>query len=242
MVEGTGTREGGNYAVQSQQFEANYAAGTGHWRSHPLSPLAGQFLKGVRKLLDVGSGGGEKTLAFASRKPELTVVGIDQSKSAVESARKLLMVNKDLDQRVSFIKADVLSLPFNSDSFDGFQDYLCFTHIHQNDWPRYFSETARVVRNGGLIVTFSREDRDFYGYHPRELENGWVVFKNDHDGIPRPQHAINDGYGYHFARAHELYEAVQPWFNVTTLELREHPHPDHQGKRFLWHLQLEKKL
>ena len=241
IEEGT-SREGGNYPAQSQQFEANYAAGIGHWRSHPLSPLAGQLLKGARRLMDVGSGGGEKTLAFASRKPELIVVGIDQSKSAVEGARKLLMGNEDLAQRVSFMKADVLSLPFDNDSFDRFHDYLCFTHIHQNDWPQYFEGMARVTPRGGrgLVVAFSKEDRDFYGYPIRELSEDWVIFKNDHDGILRPHLAINDNYGYHFARGHQLFEAVQPLFKVLRLELREHPHPDHKGKRFLWHLLIER--
>lgn len=242
MVEDILDGKSGNYTAQNQQFEASYKTGIGHWRSHPLSPLAEEFIEGADRLLDIGSGGGEKTLTFASLSPNFSVVGVDQSLHAVVAAQKLLDENAQLRGKVTFIRADALSLPLADQSFDKFHDYLCFTHIHQKDWPQYFHEAARVVRSGGrgLIITFSKEDKDFYGYRIRQLDEDWIVFRNDHDGIKRPNQAINDGFGYHFAKGHQLYEAVQPYFNVMKLELREHPHPDHKGKRFLWHLLIEK--
>lgn len=229
-----------HYDAQHTQFEANYGAAVGHWREHPISPLIPNLVSAHRSMVDIGCGAGEKTIEIARMHPDLTIVGIDSSEKAIEAARHNLIEAPDVEGRIQFIEADVLKgLPFPNGGVEVFHDYLCFTHIHQDDWPTYFGEAARVATHGGLIVTFTREDKDFYGYNPRALENGWVVFKNDHDGTPRPQQAINDGYGYHFARAHELYEAVQPWFNVTRLELREHPHPDHKGKRYLWHFQVE---
>lgn len=232
----------GNYREQHKQFENSYKKGIGHWRVHPLSPLVKKLVKGAKKILDIGSGGGEKTVEIAMLSANLKVVGIDKSSSAVMAAQKQVKQLR-VGNKVLFKKADALHLPFPDNSFDGFHDYLCFTHIHVKDWPKYFSETARVLKKvgKGLIITFSKEDKDFYGYPIRNLKNDWILFKHNHDGVERPHLAINDGFGYHFAKAHQLFEAVLPWFEVLQLELKEHPHPDHKGKRFLWHFLIKKK-
>lgn len=232
----------GNYQRQLEQFENSYKKGIGHWRVHPLSPLIKKLVRGAKKILDIGSGGGEKTIEIAMLSTNLKVTGIDKSLSAVKTSQKLAKQLK-VGDRVLFKKADALHLPFENSEFNGFHDYLCFTHIHAKEWPQYFSEVARVLKKGskGLIVTFSKEDKDFYGYPVRELKHDWILFKHNHDGIERPHLSINDGFGYHFARAYQLFEAVLPWFEVLQLEFKEHPHPDHKGKRFLWHLLIKKK-
>ncbi len=230
-----------DYSAQRQQFAANYRQGIGHWRGHPLSQFTKELVIDAKSLLDIGTGGAEKAIEIAERNRWLRVIGLDYAEPGLISARKAVDRQRlSVRQRISLVRGDALNLPLPDQSIDAAHDYLCFTHIHKKDWQRYFAEVARVVRNEILIVTFSKEDKDFYGYPIRDMEEDWVVFRNDHDGTPRPHLAINDGYGYHFARGHQLVEAIKPYFPDVELLLKEHPHPDHKGKRYLWHLLAKK--
>jgi SAM-dependent methyltransferase len=95
------------------------------------------------RVLDLGCGLGVELAELASRGFE--AVGVDVSSEAIARARQL-------HSRVDFQVADVLSLPFQSDSFDVLLDRGCFHYIAEPDRRRYETEAWRVLRPGGRFL------------------------------------------------------------------------------------------
>ncbi len=100
-----------------------------------------------KQVLDIGSGKGA-TACFLAQKYECEVVGVDKSERMIEYARKMT-VEKGLESRVTFRRADALSLPFEDESFDTVL-IECTTTLLP-DKEKAFTEFLRVTRPGGGI-------------------------------------------------------------------------------------------
>jgi SAM-dependent methyltransferase len=99
-----------------------------------------------RRILDLGSGTGEPTVALARRWPSAEVIGVDMSPGMVEEARRRLPT--DLRDRVRYEVADASALPFSDRRFD------LVTLV--NMIP-FFDELARVVADGGYVLVFATQ-------------------------------------------------------------------------------------
>ena len=100
------------------------------------------------RVLDVGCGlgGSARYLADAHH---CHVTGIDLTQEYVDIAADLSR-RVNLSERVSFRRASALDLPFPDNSFD----VVWTEHVQMNiaDKPRFYSEIARVLIPGGILL------------------------------------------------------------------------------------------
>ena len=97
------------------------------------------------RVLDVGSGGGLLAEEFAKR--GFAVTGIDPSAASLDAARAhAAQAGLDIDYRQAAGEA----LPFDDASFDVV--YCCDVLEHVTDLNRVISESARVLRPGGVYL------------------------------------------------------------------------------------------
>lgn len=118
--------------------------------------------KGAR-ILDVGCGSGNYTIALANA--GFNVTGLDISQDMLAKAKKK-------DPAICWVHGDVCDLPFPSDSFDCVTLMLCTHHFH--DLRKGLSEACRVARKV-LIFTSTPEQMDTYWlkyYFPQMIEAG----------------------------------------------------------------------
>lgn len=73
-------------------------------------------IKPNMKILDIGCGPGSITLDLAALIPQGTIIGIDCSETAINSAQEL--VHKRKVENATFEVANVLNLPYEDDTFD----------------------------------------------------------------------------------------------------------------------------
>lgn len=106
-------------------------------------------LKPRMRLLDVGSGLGGSARFFAERGCQVT--GIDLSQDFVRAAEALTrMVH--LEDRVRFLHASALEMPFDAATFDG--AYMIHVGMNVADKAGVYREVARVLKPGGRFTVF----------------------------------------------------------------------------------------
>lgn len=109
-------------------------------------------LRGMKSILDVGSGAGQiagHLLEFAD--PETQITCTDLSPQMLRRAR-----NRLKSDRPEFVVADLAALPFADNSFDGVTCGYVLEHVPD---PRAgLSEIARVMRKGGRMLLLTTED------------------------------------------------------------------------------------
>ncbi len=111
-----------------------------------------QLLGDIRgkKILELGCGGGQCSVAFAREGAIST--GVDFSSAQLKFAKKLAKEHK---VNVNFVKGDIQTLPsFLSNSFDIV--FSAFAFIYIKDLTKCFKEAHRVLKPNGLFV-FSTE-------------------------------------------------------------------------------------
>ena len=130
---------------------ANYGKRWG--LTHASELLKHGFRKG--RILDVGTGSGEGSIALARAFPEARVVGVDLSEPLLEMARSAAR-DEGLSDRVSFEKGDAESLPLEDDSFDAVVS-LSTLHVVENP-VAMLNEIERGLASGGWfsVVTLRR--------------------------------------------------------------------------------------
>lgn len=102
---------------------------------------------GAGEVLDVGCGIGVGPVAIA-RVHDCRVTGVDRSPRMIDWARRRAR-DAGVGDRVSFVVADVLELPFQDDRFDATiaESVLAFVP----DKERAIAEMVRVTKRGGYV-------------------------------------------------------------------------------------------
>jgi ubiquinone/menaquinone biosynthesis C-methylase UbiE len=103
-------------------------------------PLSGQ-------VLDVGTGKGRFVTALARKLP--AIVSVDVS-AEEQRAAWLEAVHAGLEDRISFVIADAIALPWPAASFDAVVSMNAFHHFADPDGA--FREMRRVLKPGGKMV------------------------------------------------------------------------------------------
>lgn len=159
---------------------------SGRWKdpSAPL-PAVEEFCgyledNGLRRILDLGAGGGRHTLLMAGK--GLQVVALDVSDTA----------QNELDQRVrkaglgnvTLVRHEMSALPFVDGYFDGVVCTNVLHHGRRAQVKTAFGESMRVLRKGGAALFVVVSDKDFRFGTGTRLEQGTYVFTSgDEKGI-----------------------------------------------------------
>lgn len=109
-------------------------------------------LKGVKNLLDIGSGAGQilrHVVRYAD--PDTRITGIDLSLEMLRRARRRIP-----DDRVNLMVADLAKLPFADATFDCVTCGYVLEYMPEASWG--LSEMARVMAPGGRLLLLASED------------------------------------------------------------------------------------
>jgi SAM-dependent methyltransferase len=139
--------------------EEHYAELTAHWRDR-LTP---RIAAGAR-ILEVGCGVGKLAASLVAMGYE--VVGVDISETAITLARRSV---SDAKFEVANIGS---ALPFPEGEFDVVLDSDCLHHLHGAARTNFLGESARVLRDAGLLLVKTNvgepplEHHEMLGYDP----------------------------------------------------------------------------
>lgn len=113
------------------------------------------------KLMDVGCGTGNFTLELEKKFPQFKqIVGVDFLKEIVDAAQEKVKQN----QKISFIQADLLNIPFDDKTFDVTICIDVLHHIHSEDFKCAIEELMRVT-DKFLIVEIRNKKNIFNFWH-----------------------------------------------------------------------------
>ena len=113
-----------------------------HWRG--LAAEAAELPRGGR-VLDVGVGTGDMTLALLERHPQATVVGLDLTAPMMHIGQ-----GKPGMEKMHWNQGDGRHLPFPDQYFDSVVSSFLLRNVV--DVPAVLSEQRRVVKRGGRVV------------------------------------------------------------------------------------------
>ena len=102
------------------------------------------------RALDACCGTGDLTLALARAWPGAAVVGLDLTGGMLEVARRKAERDPSVAARVSFLRGDLLDLPFADGEFAAVTVGWGVRNVP--DVPCAFAEMRRVTRPGGRVV------------------------------------------------------------------------------------------
>jgi len=144
--------EGEGHVFKEYSFIASVISVNYSLIADELSRL-GDFQKGYA--IDIGTGLGDLAIEIGRRYPELRVIGIDISRSAVtEATSKVKSHNLD---NIRFQLTDAHNLSFKDNSVDLVVSHGSIHHL--KDCPRAFLEIYRVLRPGAsAYLTDLRRD------------------------------------------------------------------------------------
>jgi len=119
------------------------------------------------RTLDVACGTG-----FLTRHLRGDVVGLDQSESMLEEARRQA-------PRATFVRGDALELPFEDTSFERIFTGHFYGHLHPDQRAQFLAEARRVARELVVADSALRDDVEPEEHQERMLNDGsrWEVYK-----------------------------------------------------------------
>ena len=131
---------------------------------------------GYKRILDLGSGLGRHSIYFA--KQGFDVYSIDISEYAIDFLKSWRDKEKlNIDVRLG----DIVSLPYENDSFDCVFAYHSISHADTYGMKRIVSEIERVLRSGGEIYASirSKESEEFSKSGYPKLDENTVIHMED---------------------------------------------------------------
>jgi len=127
------------------------------------------FPEGSR-VLEAGCGTGAQTEILARRCPDARITSIDMSEGSLEAAEERL--RQAGFTQVTFAKADIYHLPYDTGSFD--HVLVCFVLEHLARPLEALKELKRVLAPGGTLTAIEGDHGSFYCY-PATMEARRVV-------------------------------------------------------------------
>jgi SAM-dependent methyltransferase len=113
-------------------------------------------LKEHGRLVDIGSGSGNYTIAIANKTKDINIVGIEPSSVMIDQASDNFK-KQGLYNNVKFVQAFANKIPFRDNYFDGLTCILA-TH-HFNDLQSSIKDMMRVVKSNSRVVILTADPR-----------------------------------------------------------------------------------
>ncbi|MBU7017707.1 MAG: methyltransferase domain-containing protein [Theionarchaea archaeon] len=130
-------------------------------------------IQNKKNILDVGCGTGAVTEDIISLS-EGYVTGIDIDIKKLEYAKSLI------SDRVAFLKADVLDLPFPDNTFDLVTFCIVLTHITEQQ--NAVNEMVRVTQKGGIVLATLEPDYEgSFSYPENRADHVFRKFFEDNE-------------------------------------------------------------
>jgi len=117
------------------------------------------------KVLEAGCGVGAQTVILAKNSPDAEIVSIDISQDSITQASDSIAKEKVMN--VHFLQADILTLPFEDESFD--HVFLCFVLEHLKEPVRALMDLRKVLKTGGSLTVIEGDHGSCY-FHPETDE------------------------------------------------------------------------
>ena len=135
-------------------------------------------------VLEVGCGSGVVLRDLARRvAPTGTAVGLDLSPALLELARQIAR-NEGLGDRVQLREGDARSLPFADGQFDAALAVTVLVHLPEAE--RAIPELVRVVRPGGRVGVFDRDNDSYIISHPDRALTRRIVAAGAENTVVNP--------------------------------------------------------
>ncbi|MBO0854662.1 MAG: methyltransferase [Nocardia sp.] len=133
----------------------------------------------AREAIDLGCGTGILATALAKSRPQITVVGTDQSAAAVASARATAAAN-GVGDRVRVVRDDAMAAAGDrsTDLVLCNPPFHVGAAVHTGSAIKMFSETGRVLRPGGELWTVYNSHLNYRGVMDRLVGRTEVVGRN----------------------------------------------------------------
>ncbi|MCQ2973815.1 MAG: bifunctional demethylmenaquinone methyltransferase/2-methoxy-6-polyprenyl-1,4-benzoquinol methylase UbiE [Bacteroidales bacterium] len=170
------------------------------WRRKAIK-LAAQ--NNPNNILDIAAGTGDFTILEAKKTNAKEIIGVDISQNmlnvAIQKAEKLNLQNK-----IKFIKADSLDLPFSDNSFDSVT--VGFGVRNFADIPAGLTEIYRILKPGGRLVVLELSEpsnpiiNKLFGFYFHKILPffGRIVSKDKSAYTYLPNSVDNFPYGQRF--------------------------------------------
>ena len=126
----------------TEGYARRFSGSVGEWLLTRQKEIVLKLLPEVATLVDVGGGHGQLAKPLAAAGWQVTVVGSHPSceeRLAAEIAKK----------QMSFVVADLLTLPWPDRSFDYALSFRLLPHLP--DWPALIAELCRVAKKGVIV-------------------------------------------------------------------------------------------
>lgn len=209
-----------DYSSQKEYFRQSYASGTDLWTHYNYTI---QFLNFARMLphkgtvLDLGSGRGHMSFVLADL--GMKVIGLDFVDEITQKNNEFVKEH-GYAGKVAFKTGDVLSVPFQEETFDSVIDIGTLHHIHPKDWPIYADEVFKVLKPGGflLLVELSRKTEKFLHFTPSDEITGTIEYEK---------------VLYHFFEKKEIEEIFGFGFSIIKNEIHTFPEINNHSYIFL---------
>ena len=149
---------------------------------HPeIANIAALFTKhGVRRILDLGSGGGRHTVYLAQR--GFDVHGLDSSPTGLAHTLTSL-ANRSLTAHVTL--HDMASLPYDDSYFDAIISVQVIHHNRLEGIRETVAEITRVLKPAGLVWITMPVSKNEPSKQQREIEPGtYVPLDGSEKGLP----------------------------------------------------------
>lgn len=115
-------------------------------------------------VLEAGCGVGAQTITLATNSPQAEITSLDISKASLNHAKAL--ITKEGLNNVKFQVADIMSLPFEDETFD--HVFICFVLEHLPDPVGALKSLKRVLKKGGSITVIEGDHGSCYFYPETE--------------------------------------------------------------------------
>ena len=120
------------------------------WRKGHIYSLVFKENKDLMKgkILYLGCNNGTSICILSQYCDEL--IGLDINKDALEEAKRLIEKEKILN--IKLVNANICSMPFEDNSFDGIYALQILEHIYPDDMDKALKEIKRVLKPNGIVI------------------------------------------------------------------------------------------